>query len=194
MEATAYEDTHTPQEQWECTKIVLCSHFMVELPTVSLFCLLIRSSWKLFLKIWLFHPVAETLGMATWQVPFPSWKAVVLQNLLFFSFEDFSLLGYVLPCEHLRSWPWCDVAFFSMLVSSTSISTKFTTSILHLLVLQLNMPIPLKSWSLEPVPYPLYWLRSRSPHLLCLYLDCLEIFSGCWRSQWHLISWTRDQW
>jgi len=28
--------------------------------------------------------------MAAWQVPFPSWKVVVLQNLLFISFEDFS--------------------------------------------------------------------------------------------------------
>ncbi|THU78672.1 hypothetical protein K435DRAFT_48298 [Dendrothele bispora CBS 962.96] len=38
----------TPKEQWECTKQVLFAHFTVELPT-----------------IWLFHPLAETVGMKT---------------------------------------------------------------------------------------------------------------------------------
>ncbi|GJJ14249.1 C-4 sterol methyl oxidase [Clathrus columnatus] len=61
----------TPQEQWECTKLVLFSHFTIELPA-----------------IWFFHPLAEFLGMSTWQVPFPPWKTMALQVLFFFIFED----------------------------------------------------------------------------------------------------------
>ncbi|KAI0739612.1 C-4 methyl sterol oxidase [Daedaleopsis nitida] len=67
----------TPQEQWECTKQVLFSHFMVELPV-----------------IWLFHPVAEYFGLSTWQVPFPPWQKMAAQIALFFVQED--ILHYVL--------------------------------------------------------------------------------------------------
>ncbi|KAF8324823.1 hypothetical protein F5887DRAFT_1021676 [Amanita rubescens] len=62
----------TPEEQWECTKQVLFSHFTIELPA-----------------IWLFHPMAESLGMETYQVPFPSWTVMAPQIALFFVFEDF---------------------------------------------------------------------------------------------------------
>ncbi|GLB42749.1 putative sterol desaturase family protein [Lyophyllum shimeji] len=61
----------TPAEQWECTKLVLFSHFTVELPV-----------------IWLFHPIAESLGMSTYQVPFPSVRTMVPQIAFFFFFED----------------------------------------------------------------------------------------------------------
>ena len=61
----------TPGEQWACTKQVLFSHFTVELPV-----------------IWLFHPMAEFFGMATWQVPFPAWSAIAPQVFFFFVFED----------------------------------------------------------------------------------------------------------
>ncbi|EIW52980.1 C4-methyl sterol oxidase [Trametes versicolor FP-101664 SS1] len=61
----------TAKEQWECTKQVLFSHFMVELPV-----------------IWLFHPLAEACGMSTWQVPFPSLRQLAPQVALFFVFED----------------------------------------------------------------------------------------------------------
>jgi methylsterol monooxygenase len=61
----------TAQEQWECTKHVLFTHFAIELPV-----------------IWLFHPMAEKLGMQTYQVPFPSWKTMLPQIALFFVFED----------------------------------------------------------------------------------------------------------
>ncbi|KAI0919861.1 C-4 sterol methyl oxidase [Taiwanofungus camphoratus] len=61
----------TPQEQWECTKQVLYSHFTIELP-----------------MIWFFHPMAEMFNMSTWQVPFPSWKLMVPQVASFFVFED----------------------------------------------------------------------------------------------------------
>ncbi|GLB37040.1 putative sterol desaturase family protein [Lyophyllum shimeji] len=60
------------KEQWECTKMVLFSHFTIELPT-----------------IWLFHPLAESIGMSTYQVPFPSWKIMAPQIAFFFFFEDF---------------------------------------------------------------------------------------------------------
>ncbi|KIY44736.1 hypothetical protein FISHEDRAFT_50852 [Fistulina hepatica ATCC 64428] len=67
----------TAAEQWECTKMVLFSHATVELPA-----------------IWLFHPVADSIGMATYQVPFPSWQTMAPQILLFFVFEDtFHFLG-----------------------------------------------------------------------------------------------------
>ncbi|KAH9927603.1 C4-methyl sterol oxidase [Fomitopsis serialis] len=59
------------QEQWECTKQVLYSHFTIELP-----------------MIWFFHPMAEMFNMSTWQVPFPSWKIMAPQIALFFVFED----------------------------------------------------------------------------------------------------------
>ncbi|KAG6850146.1 hypothetical protein H0H93_000531, partial [Arthromyces matolae] len=62
----------TPEQQWECTKLVLFSHFTVELPT-----------------IWLFHPLAESIGMSTYQVPFPSLKTMAPQIAFFFFFEDF---------------------------------------------------------------------------------------------------------
>ncbi|PBL02770.1 hypothetical protein ARMGADRAFT_1023943 [Armillaria gallica] len=59
------------QDQWECTKLVLFSHFTIELP-----------------QIWLFHPLAESIGMSTYQVPFPSLKTMLPQILFFFFFED----------------------------------------------------------------------------------------------------------
>jgi len=59
------------KEQWECTKLVLYSHFTIELP-----------------MIWFFHPMAEMFGMSTWQVPFPSWKIMAPQIAFFFAFED----------------------------------------------------------------------------------------------------------
>ncbi|PAV14942.1 C4-methyl sterol oxidase [Pyrrhoderma noxium] len=61
----------SPAEQWECTKLVLFSHFTIELP-----------------QIWLFHPLAEALGMSTWQVPFPDWRTMMGQIAIFFVFED----------------------------------------------------------------------------------------------------------
>lgn len=66
------EKVPTPQEQWECTKGVLFSHFAIELPA-----------------IWFFHPTAEAIGLAMHQVPFPSWKTMVPQVAFFFVFEDF---------------------------------------------------------------------------------------------------------
>jgi methylsterol monooxygenase len=61
----------TPQEQWECTKQVLWAHFTVELPT-----------------IWLFYPLAETVGMKTYHVPFPSLYTMTWQIAFFMFFED----------------------------------------------------------------------------------------------------------
>ncbi|KAL1748321.1 hypothetical protein HDZ31DRAFT_29963 [Schizophyllum fasciatum] len=61
----------TPAEQWECTKQVLFSHFTIELPA-----------------IWLFHPVAEALGMRTYHVPLPGVKEMAPQIFFFFVFED----------------------------------------------------------------------------------------------------------
>ncbi|KAI0308993.1 C-4 methyl sterol oxidase [Amylostereum chailletii] len=61
----------TAREQWECTKQVLFSHFSIEAPLILLF-----------------HPVAEAIGMSTWQVPFPEWTKMAYQIAIFFVFED----------------------------------------------------------------------------------------------------------
>lgn len=60
----------TVKEQWNCTKLVLFSHFTVELP-----------------QIWLFHPLAKACGMNT-DVPFPSWQTIFFQVAVFFVLED----------------------------------------------------------------------------------------------------------
>ncbi|VEU23315.1 DEKNAAC104737 [Brettanomyces naardenensis] len=58
------------QEQWECLRSVLISHFLVEA-----------------LPIWFFHPICEKIGIS-YQVPFPSWTTITLQIILFFFLED----------------------------------------------------------------------------------------------------------
>lgn len=58
-------------EQWACTRLVLLTHFTIELP-----------------QIWFFHPLAQSLGMKTWQVPFPSWTTIAYQILIFLMMED----------------------------------------------------------------------------------------------------------
>lgn len=67
------QDTKLPtaQQQWDCTMYVLKTHFTVELP-----------------QIYLFHPMAVSVGMSTWEVPFPGWKTMVSQIALFFVMED----------------------------------------------------------------------------------------------------------
>ncbi|GAA5926423.1 hypothetical protein JCM3775_001012 [Rhodotorula graminis] len=66
------DKTMSMQKQWECTKAVLKTHFSVELP-----------------QIYLFHPLAVSAGMKTYEVPFPSlWKQMLPQIALFFFIED----------------------------------------------------------------------------------------------------------
>jgi len=60
----------TAAEQWQCAKLVLISHFTVELP-----------------QIWLFHPMAQFWGMA-YGVPFPSLWTMTYQIAIFFVLED----------------------------------------------------------------------------------------------------------
>lgn len=60
----------TLAEQWECAKLVLLSHFTVELP-----------------QIWLFHPAAQFFGMSA-SVPFPSLTKMAYQIAIFFVLED----------------------------------------------------------------------------------------------------------
>ena len=53
------------------------------------------------LKIWLFHPIAEGLGMSTWHVPFPAWKDIAFQVAFFFVYEDmFHFFGTRTPSPH----------------------------------------------------------------------------------------------
>lgn len=61
----------TNQQQWECFKAVLKSHFLVEA-----------------LPIWLFHPLCAQLNII-YGVPFPSWKVQACQIVFFFICEDF---------------------------------------------------------------------------------------------------------
>jgi len=60
----------TLKEQWTCAKLVLLTHFMVELPV-----------------IWLFHPMAQMFGIQT-GVPFPDLFTRAYQIAIFFVFED----------------------------------------------------------------------------------------------------------
>ncbi|EEB07894.1 C-4 methylsterol oxidase [Schizosaccharomyces japonicus yFS275] len=57
-------------EQWQCTRLVLLSHFTVELP-----------------QIWLFDPMCAMFGLST-AVPFPSWQKICWQVAMFFVLED----------------------------------------------------------------------------------------------------------
>ncbi|WBW73115.1 C-4 methylsterol oxidase Erg25 [Schizosaccharomyces osmophilus] len=57
-------------EQWECTRLVLLSHFTVELP-----------------QIWLFDPMCAMFGLST-TVPFPSITKIAWQLAIFFFLED----------------------------------------------------------------------------------------------------------
>ncbi|KAL1955393.1 hypothetical protein VTO42DRAFT_8613 [Malbranchea cinnamomea] len=60
----------TLQEQWNCAKLVLLSHFTVELP-----------------QIWFFHPLAQYFGLSV-SVPFPSLWTMAYQIAIFFVLED----------------------------------------------------------------------------------------------------------
>jgi methylsterol monooxygenase len=60
----------TLAEQWACARLVLLSHFTVELP-----------------QIWLFHPMAQYFGLTT-TVPFPPWWKMLYQIGIFFVLED----------------------------------------------------------------------------------------------------------
>jgi len=60
----------TLSEQWGCARLVLLSHFTVELP-----------------QIWLFHPLAQYCGLST-SVPFPSLLTMAYQIAIFFVLED----------------------------------------------------------------------------------------------------------
>ncbi|KDE05431.1 methylsterol monooxygenase [Microbotryum lychnidis-dioicae p1A1 Lamole] len=61
----------TARQQWECTKMVLKTHFSVELP-----------------QIYLFHPMAASVGMKAHEVPFPKIGTIFYQLALFFVMED----------------------------------------------------------------------------------------------------------
>ncbi|BFZ61375.1 C-4 sterol methyl oxidase [Saitoella coloradoensis] len=66
------QDAKVPSaaEQWQCTRLVLLSHFTVELP-----------------QIWLFHPMCEYFGLQV-GVPFPGALKMAYQIALFFVMED----------------------------------------------------------------------------------------------------------
>jgi len=61
----------TAKEQWECTKLVLISHFAMEMTLIVLF-----------------EPLARMVGMATWQVPLPSFRTMLPQLAFCFVYED----------------------------------------------------------------------------------------------------------
>ncbi|SCV68549.1 BQ2448_671 [Microbotryum intermedium] len=66
----------TAKQQWECTKSVLKTHFSVELPQVHF--LEIR-------LIYLFHPMAASVGMKTHELPFPTIGTLLSQASVFTS-------------------------------------------------------------------------------------------------------------
>ncbi|RAL60298.1 hypothetical protein DID88_000076 [Monilinia fructigena] len=70
----------TAAEQWTCTKLVLLSHFTVELP-----------------QIYLFHPMAKYFGMDT-DVPFPSLFTIAYQVASFSFLKMPGITGCTEPC------------------------------------------------------------------------------------------------
>ena len=78
----------TAQEQWNCAKLVLLSHFTVELPQIWS----VRSGGDtdptaLTTFSRLFHPMAQFVGLNT-DVPFPTFLKIAYQIAIFFVMED----------------------------------------------------------------------------------------------------------
>merc|ERR1711939_707655 len=95
----------TVKEQWACTKLVLLSHFTVELP-----------------QIWLFHPMAVSCGMA---VSFTSASS----TRTFIRFTTNTLLLLVsLPSTPLLSKPWYSALEQSSSPSFSALSPVTSTS------------------------------------------------------------------
>jgi len=59
------------KEQFRCACVVLALHFTIELPLIMMF-----------------HPIAEMIGLETWQLPFPPWRSMVTQIAFCFIIED----------------------------------------------------------------------------------------------------------
>ncbi|KAI9822596.1 MAG: C-4 sterol methyl oxidase [Pycnora praestabilis] len=66
------QDAKVPSdaEQWACTKLVLITHFTIEMPTIGLF-----------------HPIMHFVGLST-GIPFPSLLTMAYQIPFFLFFED----------------------------------------------------------------------------------------------------------
>jgi hypothetical protein len=113
----------------------------------------------MYTQIWMFHPVAEAVGLQTWQVPFPSWKTQLPQLAFFFIFEDmFHYFGKLrCGCGKVVNVP---SSFLFQLtrhytpVFCTSASTRSTINTPHPLVLPPNTLTPPRSPSLASAPSP----------------------------------------
>ena len=76
----------TSQEQWKCAKLVLLSHFTVELPQIWYVIVYVeRSRFADFARF--FHPMAQYFGLST-TVPFPPLFKMLYQIAIFFVLED----------------------------------------------------------------------------------------------------------
>lgn len=82
------------EAQWECTKLILKSHFLIELPLVRAprgpdgFSFSTDQMRGHCSQIFGFHNITSSFGIQSYQVPFPSWHMIALQITLFFLFED----------------------------------------------------------------------------------------------------------
>ncbi|SAM00218.1 hypothetical protein [Absidia glauca] len=74
---------NTGDDYWKCTKHVLYQHFLYEGPL-----------------IFFFHPMATILGMNV-AAPFPEWKYIWPQLIIFFVIED----AYHYAVHRLMHWP-----------------------------------------------------------------------------------------
>jgi hypothetical protein len=90
MEAPAKQSPHPPRAVGvhEASSILA---FHNRAPSGTFISLLSRIHGIDFLRlqIWLFHPMAESIGMSTYHVPLPSLKVMAPQIAFFFVFEDF---------------------------------------------------------------------------------------------------------
>ncbi|GAA5990616.1 hypothetical protein JCM5350_001328 [Sporobolomyces pararoseus] len=158
----------TAKQQWDCTKYVLKTHFSVELP-----------------QIYLFHPMATSVGMKTWEVPFPSFfREMVPQIALFFVLED--------------AWHY----FSHRLLHHRSIY-KHIHKLHHEfsapfgLAAEYAHPIEILVLGLGTVGSPLLWcwLSGGNMHLITMYAwICLRLFQAVDAHSGYDFPWSLNKW
>lgn len=119
-------------------------------------------------QIWFFHPIAESFGMKTWQVPFPSWTTMAYQILIFLMMED--AWHYVCAytpspssCRSLTHNPLPQPTKPSTTVPSTETSTSSTTDTQPPSVSQPNSRTPSRSSSSASAPSEVPFSTATSP-------------------------------
>ncbi|GAA5887660.1 hypothetical protein JCM6882_001487 [Rhodosporidiobolus microsporus] len=156
------------KQQWECTKYVLQTHFSVELP-----------------QIYLFHPLATSVGMKTWEVPFPSFfREMVPQLCLFFFLEDMWHYFVHRLMHHRRLYKYVH-------------KVHHTYSAPFGLAAEYAHPIEVLILGLGTVGSPLLWcyLSGGNMHLITMYTwICLRLFQAVDAHSGYDFPWSLQHW